>query len=50
MELSVQKVWINTPENIYCQQIDDEKMDREILSVIHKEDYRDGVKGIIPFG
>ena len=48
MDVSVQKVWINTPENIYCQQIDDEKMDREILSAIHKIDYRDGVKGLSP--
>lgn len=48
MDVSVQKVYINTPEKIYCQQIDDEEMDREILSIINKIEYRDGVKGLSP--
>ena len=48
MDVSVQTVRINTPEKIYCQQIDDGEMDREILSALHNLDYRDGVKGLSP--
>lgn len=48
MDVSVQTVWINTPENVYCQELDDEKMNAEILSVLKNLEYRDAVKGLSP--